>query len=131
MFKSFVPFALLPQTFGIAQLGVVTLLPGFDGLVVPSKLLGNMARAIPTLYVGPAGSDVDVYIRESGGGVSFVNGDVEGFAGGVAELCRHPERLREMGLAAQRYYVRFLARDIGIARYQSLLSAVAHDLDSP
>jgi len=130
-FKSFVPFALLPQTFGIAHLGVVTLLPGFDGLVVPSKLLGNMARAIPTLYVGPEGSDVDVYIRESGGGITIVNGDVEGFARRVAELARHPQRLREMGLAAQRYYAKFLARDIGIARYQSLLSSVARRLDPP
>jgi len=124
-FKPFVPFALLPQTFGIAQLGVVTLMPGFDGLVVPSKLLGNMARAVPTLYVGPEGSDVAVYIRESGGGITVVNGDVEGFARRLAELARDPQRLREMGLAAQRYYARFLARDIGLARYQSLLAAVA------
>lgn len=130
-FKSFVPFALLPQTFGIADLGVVTLLPGFDGLVVPSKALANMARAIPTLYVGPEGSDVDVYVRESGGGISIVNGDIEGFARRVSELARNPERLREMGLAAQRYYAKFLARDVGIGRYQSLLSAVTCAPDSP
>ena len=124
-FKSFVPFALLPQTFGVADLGVVTLQSGFDGLVVPSKLLGNMARAIPTLYIGPEGSDVDVYIRESGGGLTVANGDVDGYARDVAEVVKHPERLREMGLAAQRYYEKFLARDIGIAHYGRLLSTVA------
>jgi colanic acid biosynthesis glycosyl transferase WcaI len=123
-FKPFVPFALLPQIFGIANLGVVTLLPGFDGLVVPSKLLGNMARAIPTLYVGPEGSDVEMYIRESGGGLTVANGDVEGFARCVAEVAGDPERLREMGLAARRYYTKFLSREIGIARYRELLSTV-------
>jgi colanic acid biosynthesis glycosyl transferase WcaI len=129
-FKPFVPFALLPSTFGIASLGVVTLLPGFDGLVVPSKLLGNMARAIPTLYVGPEGSDVDVFIRESGGGLAIVNGDVDGFARAVADLAADPQRLREMGLAAQRYYAKFLSRDIGIASYRRLLSAVAITAES-
>jgi colanic acid biosynthesis glycosyl transferase WcaI len=130
-FKPFVPFALLPHTFGIADLGVVTLLPGFDGLVVPSKLLANMARAIPTLYIGPEGSDVDVYIRESGGGLSVVNGDIGGFARLLAELAGHPERRREMGLAALRYYTEFLSRDIGIAHYRRLLSAVAPSVESP
>jgi glycosyltransferase involved in cell wall biosynthesis len=122
--KPFVPFALLPQTFGIADLGVVTLLPGFDGLVVPSKLLGNMARAIPTLYIGPEGSDVDVYIRESGGGLTLRNGNVEELCRCVADVVRHPERLREMGLAAQRYYTQFLSREAGIAHYGRLLSNV-------
>lgn len=125
-FRPFVPLALLPRTFGVTDLGVVTLLPGFDGLVVPSKLLGNMARAIPTLYIGPQGSDVDVYIRESGGGITIVNGDLEEFTRRVAELGRRPQDAREMGLAAQNYYKKFLARDIGIDKYARLLSAVTH-----
>ncbi|MGO9934853.1 MAG: glycosyltransferase family 4 protein [Steroidobacteraceae bacterium] len=129
-FKPSVPFSRLPQTFGIADLGVVTLLPGFDGLVVPSKLLGNMARGIPTLYVGPVGSDVDIYIRESGGGLTVVNGDIDGFARSVAEIAKHPEQLREMGLAAQRYYSKFLSRDIGIAHYGRLLSTVTRAVES-
>lgn len=123
-FKPFVPFSLLPQTFGIAHLGVVTLLPAFDGLVVPSKLLGNMARGVPTLFVGPEGSDVDVFIRESGGGLTVANDDVDGFARCVAEVARHPDRLRQMGIAAQRYYANALTRNIGIARYAQLLSTV-------
>lgn len=124
-FKPSVPFALLRHTFGLADLGVVTLLPGFDGLVVPSKLLANMARAIPTLYIGPQESDVDFYIRESGGGITVVNGDVDGFARGVAALATDPQRLRKMGSDAQNYYKEFLCRDIGLAHYLRLLSAVA------
>jgi colanic acid biosynthesis glycosyl transferase WcaI len=119
-----VPFSLLPQTFGIAHLGVVTLLPGFDGLVVPSKLLGNMARGVPTLFVGPEGSDVDLFIRESGGGLSVANDDIDGFARCIAEIAGRPDRLREMGIAAQRYYTNTLTQSIGIARYAQLLSTV-------
>lgn len=123
-FKPFVPLSDLPRTHGMADLGVVTLLPGFDGLVVPSKLLGNMARGIPTLYIGPEGSDVDIYIRESGGGLSVINGDIAGFASGIAEVVKHPEKLQAMGLAAKSYYERFLARDVGIAHYARLLRTV-------
>jgi colanic acid biosynthesis glycosyl transferase WcaI len=131
IFKPFVPLALLPLTFGVADLGIVTLLPGFDGLVVPSKLLGNMARAIPTLYVGPEGSDIGIYIRESGGGLVVHNGDVEGFADEVADLAKDPARLREMGAAARRYYEAFLGRDIGLSQYRSLLSTVGRARESP
>jgi glycosyltransferase involved in cell wall biosynthesis len=130
VFKPSVPFSLLPHTYGMADLGVVTLLPGFDGLVVPSKLLGNMARGVPTLYIGPAGSDVDVYVRDSGGGLSLVNGDVDGLARRIAELAGQPARLREMGVAARRYYEQFLSRDVGISNYGRLLDAVAGKIES-
>jgi colanic acid biosynthesis glycosyl transferase WcaI len=122
LFKPFVPFALLPQTYGLADLSVVTLLPGFDGLVVPSKLLGNMARGVPTLYIGPPASDVDIWLQESGGGVSIANGDADAAAECLTMCVRDAGRLEEFGAAARRFYDDRLRRELALDQYRHMLS---------
>ena len=126
-FRSLVSADLLPQTLGIADIALVTLLPGFEGLVVPSKLLGHMARGIPTLYVGPRDGDVAQVIDRSGGGRNIVNGDVAGMAGLLVEMAQDPSRLREMGESAQRYYEAHLSRENGLRNYENLINRVLVD----
>jgi glycosyltransferase involved in cell wall biosynthesis len=77
-----VPTARLPESMGLADVGVVTLRQGFEGLMVPSKLFGYLARGIPVLYIGPP-SDIDFYIDRSGGGLSVRNGDVNAVADAI------------------------------------------------
>ncbi len=115
---------LLPQTLGIANLALVTLLPGFEGLVVPSKLLGHMARGIPTVYVGPKDSDVAEVISRSSGGIVVDNGEVAHLAARLVELAANPEQLKRMGESAIRFYTENLACEIGLARYRSVIKDV-------
>jgi glycosyltransferase involved in cell wall biosynthesis len=103
---------------------LVTLREGFEGLVVPSKLLGHLARGVPTLYVGPD-SDISHYIRESDGGLCVNSGAVEALAGQLAELAEAPQRLAAMGTAAQRYYESKLAKGIGLSLYRRALLELA------
>lgn len=119
-FRPFVPFELLPHSLGLADLGLVTLREGFEGLVVPSKLFGHLARGVPTLYVGPQ-SDIEFYITEAQAGCCISNGDVQGLADRLVALAGEPSRLDEMRDAATRYYEQHLAKPIGLARYMALL----------
>jgi colanic acid biosynthesis glycosyl transferase WcaI len=125
LFKPWVPDHLLPLSLGVADLGVVSLLPGFDGLVVPSKLLGQMARGIPTVYVGPKNSDVDWLISRSGGGICLENGNFVDLAGRLVEFARNPAALDQMGKSAMSYYARHLSKEIGLGNYRSLVASVA------
>ena len=125
LFKPFVSDDLLPQSLGVAHMGVVTLLPGFEGLVVPSKLLGQMARGIPTVYVGPKNSDVADLISKSDGGISVENGQWADLAAGLTELVTDPAALDRMGASAMSYYSRYLSREIGLSNYRSLVASVA------
>ena len=111
------PLDLLPHSLGLADAALVTLLPGFEGLVVPSKLLGYMARAVPTLYVGPD-SDVAQFIERSRGGACVAAGDVEAFARVVEQWVAHPQELRAAGEAAAAYYEAELSRQRGLAAYR-------------
>jgi glycosyltransferase involved in cell wall biosynthesis len=122
-FRPLVPAALLPQSIGIAHVALVTLREGFEGLVVPSKLLGYMARGVPTFYVGPD-SDVAQIIAASGGGACFRNGDSQGMAAAIRGLIDAPERLAAMGAAAARYYSDSLARPQGLSSYRKLIDSM-------
>jgi colanic acid biosynthesis glycosyl transferase WcaI len=123
-FKPPVSAELMPHTLGLADLALVTLLPGFEGLVVPSKLLGHMARGVATLYIGPNGSDVAQLIEESHGGVTVGNGEIARLGSLLMDLANDPKPLKTMGSSAARYYEANLSREIGLARYGELVDHV-------
>ena len=125
-FRPLVPATRLPQSLGLAHVALVTLREGFEGLVVPSKLLGYMARGIPTIYVGPY-SDVEQILVESGGGLCFRNGDAEALSCGIQSLIAGRDRLDVMGAAAARYYQSHLSRSKGLQKYAGLLNAVVQN----
>jgi glycosyltransferase involved in cell wall biosynthesis len=113
----------LPESFGIAQLAIVTLQPGFEGLVVPSKLQGYMARGIPVLYIGPD-SDVDQFIKRSSGGISIPCGHAQGVASTLIGLAADQQRLAMLGLQGRQFYDTEFAKACGLARYESTIRSV-------
>jgi colanic acid biosynthesis glycosyl transferase WcaI len=119
-FSDFVPAERLPETLGLADLGVVTLRQGFDGLMVPSKLLGYLARGIPSLYIGPPG-DAGALIERHGCGFQARNGDADAVARAI--LAAHADRqaLEAMGDAARRAYAAGLTREHALARYEGVV----------
>jgi len=121
-FSSLVSSDRLPETLGLADLGIVTLRDGFEGLIVPSKLLGYMSRGIPVLYIGPR-SDVDLLISRCGCGISIRNGDSAAVARAIVEAHRNRERLRDMGCAGRQAYEQGLTREHGLSRYVSVVQA--------
>jgi colanic acid biosynthesis glycosyl transferase WcaI len=122
-FRPLVPLDLLPHSLGLADVALVTLREGFDGLVVPSKLLGYMARGVPTLYVGPP-SDAQELIESSGGGICVANADAVGLANELRRLVGERNSLAAMSVAAETFYRETLARPKGLERYRSVVEAV-------
>jgi glycosyltransferase involved in cell wall biosynthesis len=120
LFENLVPADMLPHSIGLADLALVTLRDSFEGLVVPSKLLGYMARGIPTLYVGPR-SDVSAMLQDSHGGVSFPSGAIDRLADELVNLAGNPAALESMGEAARNYYNTHLSLDVAVAKYAELV----------
>ena len=123
LFKPLVPAEMLPHSLGLADLALVTLRSGFEGLVVPSKLLGYMARGIPVAYIGPK-SDVSEIITAAVGGVSLVDVDVDTIAQAFTDLAAEPHRLQAMGARAKHYYDSNLSRTMALERYRILLDTL-------
>jgi colanic acid biosynthesis glycosyl transferase WcaI len=129
-FRPLVPTEMLPHSIGLADVALVTLGQDFAGLVVPSKLLGYMARGIPTAYIGPP-SDVVTMLAESGGGRCFEPGDVSGLASAFATYVDDPGVLAAVGEAARAYYASHLAREVALERYAELVEHVARRHEPP
>ncbi len=122
-FRDLLCSSRFPESFALAQLAVVTLQPGFEGLVVPSKLQGCWARGVPVLYIGPR-SDIDLFVQRSRGGVSLRSGDIEGVAKVIVELAADPGLLASLGVQSRAFYEAEFAKSRGLARYESAVNAI-------
>jgi len=118
-FEDFVSSMALPQTMGLADLALVTLREGFEGVIVPSKLYGYMARGIPALYVGPP-SDVSQTIEVADCGACCLPGQTEAVVQLLGRAIESGEVLRRWSQNGRAYYAAHLSRDRGLAAYTAL-----------
>jgi len=121
-FRDLMPAELLPHSMGIADLALVTLRNGFEGVIVPSKLFGYMARGIPTLYVGPR-SDVAEVIEAADCGACCPSGDVDAVAKALCRAMESAALLERWSHNGRSYYQRYLTRELALARYLDLARA--------
>jgi colanic acid biosynthesis glycosyl transferase WcaI len=96
-----VPRLALADSLAAADLHLVTLRPGMQGLLVPSKIYGILAAGVPTLYVGPPEGEVYEIISRSGCGIAIANGDAGALEAAVLAYLADPERKAREGLAAR------------------------------
>jgi len=89
-------------SLGAADVHLVSLSKGWEGLIVPSKLQSAFSIGRPVIFVGPGENDAAGWIRESGGGWIVEEGDVEGLLRAVQE-CGSPTERARRGWAAQDY----------------------------
>ena len=95
------PKELLDQSFGTADVFVVSLKAGIEGYIVPSKLYGTLAAGRPYIAaVDPSAEPAEV-AREHRCGLLVAPGDVEGFAAAVAQLRGRPGECAAMGRRAR------------------------------
>jgi glycosyltransferase involved in cell wall biosynthesis len=122
-FADLVPSDRMPESIGLADVALVTLRDGFEGLVVPSKLYGYLSRAVPVMCVGPR-SDVSITLEEAGCGVTAGPGEVQKVAQLLVDLCANRERLARLGEAGQRLYKNELTAAHAFARYSELVDSL-------
>jgi glycosyltransferase involved in cell wall biosynthesis len=125
-FRPPVSAADMPLSLGVADLALVTLRENFAGLVVPSKLLGYMARGMPTLYIGPY-SDIERMLLDAAGGLAFRNDDPQTVADAILKMIHEPRRLDAIGAAAAAYYREHFSQSHGLRDYAALFRSVMQD----
>lgn len=106
------------------DIGLITLAPGLDGLMVPSKLYALLAAGLPIVYVGPeSGRVAEACVRE-GLGESVRNGDARGLVDALLRLQRDPQRRSACAERARRLAVTCYDRPIVAARHAEVLATV-------
>lgn len=116
-----VPRDELEASLASADVQLITLKPGIEGLLVPSKIYGILASGRPCLYVGPRRGEVFEILRAAGCGTCLDPGDALGVAAALRSYRDDaPRRMRE----GQRARAAFLERFTRGAQTGRLLGAL-------
>jgi glycosyltransferase involved in cell wall biosynthesis len=100
----FVPDAEYADLLASADLSLVTLEAGMEGLCVPSKFYSIMASGRPTLAVMRPHTEVVYVVRDADCGVHVELSDAPALAATVIKLKGEPARLESMGRNARKAF---------------------------
>jgi colanic acid biosynthesis glycosyl transferase WcaI len=101
VFLPFFPVDKVSSVLAAADLHVVTVKRGLEGVVVPSKMYGILVAGKPILAVAPVETDVATLGARQGFAVSCSPDRPAELVAAVRKLAGDPERLRAMGHAAR------------------------------
>lgn len=119
------PRAELSRSLAVADLHWLSLQPGLEGLIVPSKFYGAAASGRPILFIGDADGEVARLIRRHDCGWSFRPGEGEAVAALLGELAADRDVLLARGHNARRMVRDHYSRSHGIAAWDALLRDVS------
>jgi colanic acid biosynthesis glycosyl transferase WcaI len=111
-----------------ADVHLVSLREGWEGLIVPSKLQAAFAAGRPVIFVGPRKSESADWVLASGGGWVVSPGDVEGLLKCVSAAQDPAERARRGELGLQ-YAQEHFDRSRNVARVAELLEASGREVE--
>jgi colanic acid biosynthesis glycosyl transferase WcaI len=123
-FSTYVPREELGRLLSLADVGIVSLREGQEGLSVPSKTYGLMAAGVPVLAVVPETSEIARMVREEQCGIRIRPGDEQGLADRIVELSHDPWQLRSLGSNGRRAIREKYNLTLASHQYADLLAAI-------
>jgi glycosyltransferase involved in cell wall biosynthesis len=93
----------LPYSLTACDLSLVSVSPGMEGLVAPSKLYGTLAAGRPVAVVCEPHSYLRSLITEAKCGATFNNGDATGLAQFIRRLAADMFLAKQMGTSGRQY----------------------------
>ncbi len=114
-FMESVPLGNLSALLGSADVHLLSMRPGLEGMLVPSKVYGILAAGRPAIMVGSTENEAAGLIRRSGAGFVIPVGDAAGLCRAVRRLRDEPGLARRVGRAGRLCYETHLGRDRSVA----------------
>ena len=107
----------LTKRLASADIHMVSLRPGWEGVVVPSKFFGSLAIGRPVCFDGSETSAISRWIRQFGIGSRL--GDIN--AETIAQLAENPARLQELKEKAFACYHDNFSRETVVRKWSELI----------
>lgn len=120
--RGYVPEARLGEGLAACDVHLVTLLPAFEGLIVPSKFYGAAAAGRAVIFVGDLDGEIARAIAAHGCGVTVASGDAAGLAAAIRHLRASPEGLRAMGERARVAFEKEWDEPIALSRWRRVIA---------
>jgi glycosyltransferase involved in cell wall biosynthesis len=122
-FFPYQPKELLHESFATADAFLVSLKPGLEGYIVPSKLYGILASGRPFVAAVDPSCEAATIARDQQCGTVAVPGDVDALVAAIATLYDDPAGARVMGENARRASLRY-DRRAAVQRYHELFAGL-------
>lgn len=91
------PRERLSELLNAADIHLVSLRGGIEGIMVPSKFYGILASERPAIFIGNQGSEIAQVINEDHCGFTVAEGMSEELAQGILEYVNDPESRKSAG----------------------------------
>ena len=113
----------LEKRLAAADIHLISLRPGWEGIVVPSKFFGALAIGRPVIFSGPAGSDIAQWIASERLG-EIMDDNIDPGVRFIREIAESEEKLREFKDRAHRVYNDKFSRKAVCAGWLELLTEI-------
>lgn len=123
-FLPYQPKEILPQSLAAADVHLVSLRDGLEGLLVPSKVYGALATGRPILYIGPPASDVARIIDDANAGWCGRIGDVTGLVEALKAAAENRAWAITRGRNARTAHEMMYHKTLAIRRWCDLLQEI-------
>jgi glycosyltransferase involved in cell wall biosynthesis len=118
----------LPDVLDVGDAHLVTLLPGWEGLILPSKFFSVLAAGKPVLWVGPENSECVTILNENQCGYQSKPGDGDALAREIQYLSAHRIDAQEMGRRGQVAYEMKYESHHACKAWQDVLHSIVRPL---
>jgi glycosyltransferase involved in cell wall biosynthesis len=115
------PRELLPLSLTACDISLVSLIPGAESIVAPSKLYGMLAAGRGIISISVPNSYIDKLLTNSGCGVNVSPDDPQQLADIIRQLASDNQRVKSMGeIARQLYETRYTFKR-ALEEYEKLI----------
>ena len=122
-FLPYQPWDDLPYSLTSADVSVVTVKEGFEGVCVSSKLYTAMAAGEPVLTIAQPDDDESRIIDQFDAGIHVSQGDVSGIVEAIETWRMNPNLKQNQGENARRAFEENFTTDASIDEYYDMLTA--------
>ncbi len=111
----------IPYSLTACDLSLVSISPGMEGVVAPSKLYGILAAGRPVAAICEPHSYLRQILTQAKCGAAFNNGDATELAKFIRHLATDPQLVKQMGIAGRHYLQSNFTPEIIAKQYLNLL----------
>ncbi|VAW62692.1 Glycosyltransferase [hydrothermal vent metagenome] len=97
LFKPYQPLQVLDMSLSVPDLHLVSLRPGLEGLIVPSKFFGLASIGANLLFIGDCGGELGSLIKKYKCGCCYDGGDGVSLAAQIMDIKNNPGELIQYG----------------------------------
>ncbi len=94
---------VLPYSLTSCDLGLVSIAPGLEGIIAPSKIYGILAAGRPVAAICEPHSYLRQLLKNANCGEAFDNGDGKSLGEFISQLYLNPQKVAQMGKAGRNY----------------------------